>query len=152
MDLRREFESLRFGGPGAKGTLQFANPDAKLIGATAFLGELSPHYLGLGGFAVQPITQLLILFVITSDVIPQERGLRSQRRELAVERRDIVGGSIFLGFEREQRRGLFAELELESADASLFLPISAAWLAVLAFNRSIFSSSRLTNMANSARS
>jgi hypothetical protein len=120
VDLRREFESLRFGGPGAKGTLQFANPDAKLIGATAFLGELSPHYLGLGGFAVQPITQLLILFVITSDVIPQERGLRSQRRELAVERRDIVGGSIFLGFEREQRRGLFAELELESADCLAF--------------------------------
>jgi hypothetical protein len=59
------------------------------------------------------IAQLLVLFVITSDVIPQELGLRSQRRELALEWGDIVGGSIFLGFEREQRPGLFAELELK---------------------------------------
>jgi hypothetical protein len=31
-----------------------------------------------------------------------------------------VGGSIFLGFEREQRPGLFAELKLESADCLAF--------------------------------
>ena len=113
MDLHKEFESLRFAGPGAERTLQFADPDAKLIGAAALPGELSPHCFGLGGFAAQSITQLLVLFVITSDVIPQELGLRLQRRELALEWGDIVGGSIFLGFEREQRRGLFAELELE---------------------------------------
>ena len=120
MDLHTEFESLRFAGPGAERTLQFADPDAKLIGAAALPGELLPHGFGLGGFAAQSITQLLVLFVITSDVIPQELGLRLQRRELALEWGDIVGGSIFLGFEREQRRGLFAELELESADCLAF--------------------------------
>ena len=85
-------------------------------------------------------------------MIPQERGLRSQRRELAVEWRYIVGGSIFLGFQREQRRGLFAELELEFADRLAFPAYLSGLAGGLAFNRSIFSSSRLTNMANSARS
>ena len=65
VDLRTEFESLRFGGPGAERTLQFADPDAKLIGAAALPSQLSPHRLGLCGFAAQPITQLLVLFVIT---------------------------------------------------------------------------------------
>ncbi len=105
--------------------LQFADPDAKLIGAGALPGELSPHCFGLGGFVDQPITQLLVLFVIISNVIPQEIRLRSQRRELALEWEDIVG-SIFLGFEREQRRGLFAELELKSADYLAFPAYPAA--------------------------
>src|SRR4051795_6382421 len=61
VDLRTEFESLRFGGPGAERTLQFADPDTKLIGAAALPSQLSPHRLGLGGFAAQPITQLLVL-------------------------------------------------------------------------------------------
>ena len=59
VDLRTEFESLRFGGPGAERTLQFADPDAKLIGAAALPSQLSPHRLGLGGFAAQPIRSSL---------------------------------------------------------------------------------------------
>ena len=42
------------------------------------------------------------------------------RRELALERSDIVGQLLFLGLEREQRRGFFAELELEPADRLAF--------------------------------
>ncbi len=128
--------------------LQFADPDAKLIGAGALPGELSPHCFGLGGFVDQPITQLLVLFVIISNVIPQEIRLRSQRRELALEWGDIVG-SIFLGFEREQRRGLFAELELEAARFSCLSrrPGWRSWLSTARY--SVRAGSPI--MANSAR-
>ncbi len=63
---------------------------------------------------------------------PGEFGLRIRERafgllqcarsgsELVLERSDIVGQLPFLGFEREQRRGFLAKLELEPADRLTF--------------------------------